>query len=83
MSIDELVAEHAAQIAAHGVQISRISSVLGVEVSASSPRVCPGCGRPVVPAGDGSLPPHQIDGAVLGRGRRTNAVCRYRPQVVA
>lgn len=83
MSLDELVIAHGQQLVVHGVQIGRISSVLGIAEDAADPVVCPACKKPVPVAGDGSLPPHQIDGAVLAPGRRrSGSVCRYRPEAV-
>lgn len=68
-------------VLAHDAAIRRINTVLGIADSAEL-LACPGCGKAVPVAADGSLPPHQIDGSVLGGGRRrTVSVCRYRPEV--
>lgn len=71
-------------VLAHDVQIKRINVVLGLAVPGAESKQCPGCKQLVPAKADGSLPPHQIDGAVLGTGRRrTVSVCRYRPEAVA
>lgn len=84
MSLDEMVLAHTEQLVIHGVQISRINAALGIAGSAAEVKECPGCRKPVAPNADGSLPPHQIDGAVLGTGRRrTVSVCRWRPETAS
>lgn len=82
MSLDALVAAHGEELAVHAAQLSRINAVLGISASVEA-KACPGCRQLVAAASDGSLPPHQIDGALLGSGRRRSAsVCRYRPEAV-
>lgn len=83
MDVPQMVLAHEAQLVVHEALIRRLHVALGIADSAEL-LVCPGCRKPV-PAGPGGvLPPHQIDGALLGSGRRrTVSVCRYRPEAVA
>lgn len=65
--------------------LTRQFARLNAAVNAVAPvtKVCPGCMKPVWANPDGTLPVHEINGLVVGRQRRTTAVCRYQPEAVA
>lgn len=75
MTLEALVAAHGEQLLVHGVQISRINTLLGLGEHSGEPKTCASCRKAVPSNQDGTLPPHQINGAVLGQHRRTHPVC--------
>lgn len=68
--------------ALHGELLVRLAAAVSAD-TALTPKVCPGCDKPVLPNPDGSLPVHEINGLVVGRQPRRTAVCLYKPEAVA